>query len=284
MTKSAPLNKASHSVHKVPDANTQSTNEAKNQASQSMQADVQLAVDKIEQQKNSVVNRFKSWLSTQLNRISNTIIALLAASLMTIAMPYLVKLEMDSEFNSLTSTLGGLVSSQVSEQVSLASINLEAQNSQLLNSIALIETNLSKLEASVHFDQTPFLLAKLNNLAISQKSNYEKITTLTDKQRNVISNHEQANQALIHKLNNYLESGEQLLEKRNNEAEIKSWLGEVYYFVSMMKLEKVDLSTTKTSLNELYQLDKPIVAKDERIQKTLIILRVLNDWLGITKN
>jgi len=284
MTKSAPLNKASHSVHKVPDAHTQSTNEAKNQASQSMQADVQLAVDKIEQQKNSVVNRFKSWLSTQLNRISNTIIALLAASLMTIAMPYLVKLEMDSEFNSLTSTLGGLVSSQVSEQVSLASINLEAQNSQLLNSIALIETNLSKLEASVHFDQTPFLLAKLNNLAISQKSNYEKITTLTDKQRNVISNHEQANQALIHKLNNYLESGEQLLEKRNNEAEIKSWLGEVYYFVSMMKLEKVDLSTTKTSLNELYQLDKPIVAKDERIQKTLIILRVLNDWLGITKN
>ncbi len=284
MSKNNTPKKNSNGIHQVADPHARLTEEIMDQASQTNQAEGQLATDKIEQQKNSFINRFKSWLSAQIDRVSNTIIALLVASLMTIAMPYLVKLEMDNEFNSLSSSLGGLVSSKVSEHMNLASSNLATQNSQMLNSIVTIEANLKELESKTNNDQYPFLAAQLNNLQISQQNNHAMISTLIDDMKKPGTVKNRSNRAIISKIDNYFKAGTRLLENRASEANIKNWIEEVYYFVSMMKLEQMDLSIIKESLNNVYQLDKPLVSKDQRIQKTLIILGVMNDWLSLAKS
>ncbi len=284
--KNTPNNNADK-LHPIKSALSHLPDDTLEHTSEAIQEQVRLAAEKIEQEKNSFINRLKAWVSTQISRISNTIIALLAATLMTVAMPYIVKLEMDSELNSLTSTLTGLITTNVSEQVDIRAQIFDKKDLQIENAISSLQLTLKEIQANTSNDQYPILEVQLNSLKLAQQNNHDnhdKIIGLVNALKMDQDSNRLSSKLLHAKINNYILSGNGLLQDNMAEADTKSWLGEVYYFVSMMKLEAVDLSTAKQTLKGLYQRDKPLENESLRIQKSLIILNVLNDWLTLSSH
>mgnify|MGYP000428924145 CR=1 FL=1 len=283
--KSTPKNNADK-LHPIQNPLSQLSDDVLEHASEAIQEQVRLATEKIEQEKNGFLRRLKAWASAQLSRISNTIIALLAATLMTVAMPYLVKLEMDSELNSLTSTLTGLITANVSEQVNNRAQTFDKKDLQIENAISSLQLTLKEMQANSRNDQYPILAVQLNGLKLAQQNNHDKIAGLVNTLQIDQTSNQLSSKLLHSKINSYILSGKELLQDNTVEADIKSWLGEVYYFVSMMKLDAVDLTTAKQTLKDLYQLPSPLENalenQDLRIQKSLIILNVLHEWLKLS--
>ncbi len=287
--KNTPNNNADK-LHPIQKPLSQLSDDVLEHANEAIQEQVRLATEKIEQEKNSFIHRLKVWASAQLSRISNTIIALLAATLMTVAMPYLVKLEMDSELNSLTSALTGLITTNVSEQVNIRAQTFDKKDLQIENAISSLQLTLKEMQANTRNDQYPILAIQLNSLKLAQQNNHDKIAGLVSTLQIDQTSNQLSSKLLHSKINSYILSGSDLLQDNMAEADIKSWLGEVYYFVSMMKLQAVDLSTAKQTLKGLYQLPPPLESalespldnQDPRIKKSLIILNVLNDWLKLS--
>ena len=276
-------NENTDQLHDVASVAANLKEEVIKQTTEAIQDEVRSVTDKIEAEKKGFLKRLRTWFKLQVDRISNTIIALLAASLMTIAMPYLVKLEMLSELDSPDSALGELVSLSVSEKFDLTSTGISEKNSQMNDSISLIEEKIEKIELTSNNDQYPILAIQLNNLQVSQQKQISEIKRQIDELKKVKLSRLNALPKVTIKLNKLVQQGTYLITASSDESDIKVWLGKVYFFVSMIKINSIDLTTTKQSLNTIYRMDKPIVSSDQRIQDTLLILGTLTDWIKIVK-
>lgn len=87
----------------------------------------------------------------------------------------------------------------------------------------------------------------------------------------------------IHKLEIYINKGKFLSQKQLNveKEKLESWIGEVYFFVSMMPSKDTDLNIVKSQLHKIYSSQKPFTNSKYRLNQTIMVLNAVHSWAKI---
>lgn len=225
------------------------------------------------------------WFNDQIERIGRTVMALLVATVVAILTPYLVKYQLIDEFESLSSRLSSAVSEsdgrdlmQQNLESSQKHISMEQQNLDALNRIEGF--SLSLVERWAALDQIQGEL-KNQNAAIAGLSDKVANIKISAPQQ-AVNQKSQVNKKLSQALNEYKKRGQSLLSKQSSEVAIRQWLGEVYFFLSVIPSSSGAFDQVQIEMHKIYQAEKPYENDQTRVEKTLMILSAMDTWVSVS--
>ncbi len=248
-----------------------------------------------EKKKRSFGNAIKEWFTTQISHISQAVIALMIATILALVTPLLVKFELMDELQELGQNLSTQLDKRNTQNILASSLDIsdttakltrqtdglrtafEGLNEKLNNSNAEITASLTKQEqriAQLVRDQNK-KIDELRVTIISQRPN-----TQNSDATNIVQ--AQYPRRLETKLNQYISQGRSLLKQDDLDTqEVNAWVGEVYFFISLIPSNQDNLDSIKSNLEQIHIRAKPFNDDTDRVTHTLIILNALNGWITL---
>ncbi|MFL0800121.1 MAG: hypothetical protein K6L80_06730 [Agarilytica sp.] len=244
--------------------------------------------DSAKQDKPSFGKAMKTWLTTQISHISQAVIALMIAAIVALVTPLLVKLELTDELQALSHNLSTQLDNRNAQNVLTSSLEISDTKTQLTQQTEDIRATISDLKETL----------ALNNATVAESLQQQerRVTQLNDQYSKTLDalNKTQITQqresaksttAVIYPpqltptLNRYISDGKRLLTQESiNKQDVDEWIGEVYFFISLMPANQNNLARIQSSLNKIYGSEKPFDEEIDRINHTLVILNALIKW------
>jgi len=249
----------------------------------------------------SFSQKIKLWLIDQVERMSQTVITLVAATLVAVLTPFLVKFqivdELDTIYTQFTSTLDS--SNQMSAQqnntlLSEQSLLFTQKNDEIENTVNTYRDEIALLSEQSNenastqeqhqaiiisrLQQQSEQLEKLSKLAADMPSRIHIPVAPNNQPTIAKTSHQLQFPGLSRQISLFIEEGTQLTRGTPNPGDVEHWLGEAYFFVSLIPKEFGDMSASKTALRQVYTREKPFRADPERVAQTLVILKALERW------
>ncbi|WNO11024.1 hypothetical protein [Teredinibacter sp. KSP-S5-2] len=228
---------------------------------------------------------FFEWFNEQVERIGRTVMALLVATVVAILTPYLVKYQLIDEFDSLSSRLSSAVSESDSRDLiqqnlesSQKQISMEQQNLDALNRIE--DFNSSLVERWAALDQ---IQGELENQNVAIAGLSDRVANIKVPAPQPVANQKtEVNKKLSQALTSYKKQGQALLVKPSSERAVRQWLGEVYFFLSVIPSSSGTFDQVQREMQKIYQAEKPYENDQARLEKTLMILSAVNTWVSVS--
>ena len=268
------------------------------QVAQDITQEVQATAQEQVDQAKSIYRLFLDWLQGQLQRLSKAVLAIVLAALVSLAMPILVKIEMLDEFKLLSDEINGISNfTETKLDASLQSV-LQGQ----LNSVSqgeIVSDNLNDL--SVALDQLAETYELGGQRTLDQYANITNANTdvlkqqYAEFQQQQMTRLNQIEQSILTlqvpeqpavfsdnvkaEIKRYLDRGNAL--KRLGDLpsqEVNAWIGEAYYFVSLLPPQYGDLSVVKFNLERAYLGEGNL---NSRLNESLMILSAIERWSGV---
>ncbi len=249
-----------------------------------------------EEKKNrSFGNAIKEWFSTQISHISQAVIALMIATILALVTPLLVKFELMDELQELGHDLSTQLDKRNTQNILASSLDLSDTNAQLTQQATNIRTAFEDLNEKTNNRNTAILASlteqeqRVSQLLREQNQKLDNLRSAFISQR-ASSGESNANNPLqiqypTHlstKLNQYISQGRAFLKQEDlNEQRANAWIGEVYFFISLIPSNQDNLARIKSNLQQIHMRAKPFNDDIDRIHHTLIILNALNGWITL---
>lgn len=292
---SATTNSASEPFTIGTDASITQNTDLNRQAAEAVRAEVEQVKTELDQQQRKFGKRLRNWFALQLDRISNAVVALLAAGIITLVMPFFVKLQMSDEFQTISTRINTLVAKDTvaplfadTEQLIKDSENLRLQNEDLTLSLSGIQTQLNELPQTIEQVTGATNLQNAVGIVSQQQTELQARLTALQTQISALANAGNRDEVVttpelsIPKLTDTIErriSDGRRLITAGNEAAQQSWISQVSLLVSLVQLPGGDVTTLQQTMQSVYAEEAPYDSLDAQMQQTMNILITLRSWL-----
>ncbi len=248
-----------------------------------------------EKKKCSFGNAIKEWFTTQISHISQAVIALMVATILALVTPLLVKFELMDELQELGQSLTTQLDQRNTQNILASSLDISDSTAQLAQQTENLRTAFEGLSEKLNTRNAEIStsLTKQEQRIAQLISNQNKkldelhIATISARPNNTAPNAKHLAQTqyprnLDTKLNRYIAQGRSLLKQDDLDTQAaNTWVGEVYFFISLIPSNQDNLDNIKSSLKQIHMRAKPFNDDNDRITHTLIILNALSDWITL---
>lgn len=237
-----------------------------------------------EQERPPITKTLTGWFSAQIHHISQTVVALLIATIVALVTPFLVKFELIDELQKLSNNLSNAVASNntqgILESTTLISHTtetIEAQNKHIQSAFEDLENLIGNERNKIaSIEKT------ISNYAAQQDKQYALLTQRMASFQQLHKPNAPFSSELTKKLSRYIYTGKTLLKaEEKNREEINNWIGEVYFFISLMPSQNIELNDVKDMLRQIHIAQKPFNDDPIRIQNTITVLKALQSWVTL---
>ncbi len=248
-----------------------------------------------EKKKRSFGNVIKEWFTTQVSHISQAVIALMIATIVAFVTPLLVKFELMDELQELGQNLSTQLDKRNTQNILASSLEISDTTTQLTQQTTDIRTAFDDLKEELSTSNAGIAAS------LSKQEQYiaQIVTTQNNKLddlRNALLSQQAKNPSgdvkttaqtqypahLGTKLNHYIAQGKSLLKQETlEEQRVDAWVGEVYFFISLIPSPQDNLKNIKSSLQQIHMRAKPFNNDVDRIHHTLTALNALNGWITL---
>jgi len=269
------------------------------QTKSDIQEEVKAAAETFENEKQSFAFRLRLFLKNQIDKLGNAVIALIAAFIMALVMPFLVKLEMADEFGTISRSLDGLADdtsvSNVIQKTQLLSQNtiaLEQQNADIYLAVSGLSEKINSLPVEAKEVDLTGVNAQLNELAFQQRSSMDEIALGQQNSLNALK--AQISDLKIEpekigpsvaklklQLSKQLIQGQQLLNASAEDSLLREWITETHFLIGFIQLESTNLAGIQSTMSRIYQQEKPFEKAEDQTIQTLILLGALSKWVDL---
>ncbi len=238
-----------------------------------------------EDKRPSIGRSLINWVNTQIHHISQTVVALLIAAVVALVTPLLVKFELLEEIQNLSRDISSTIASNNTQGL-VASTSLISDATQTIASQNNdIQSAFDELQARIgnESDKMISIETSLSKVLSDQDKRFTQLNQkLTSLQRPAVINPPPTYSPEIgKKLSRYIRTGTTLMKAEDAEREINNWIGEVYFFISLMPSHKIELDDVKENLRLIHAASKPFDDETVRVQKTITILKALQSWVSL---
>ncbi|WP_086933695.1 hypothetical protein [Agarilytica rhodophyticola] len=278
------------------------TEEAIAQAAQEITQEVKAVVDDGDISTSRVKRSFRKWIFDQLDRVGQTAIALIAATIVALLTPLLVKLELIDEWQKLSNEYSSVLTASVGNNeilektvtISQTAEQLENQNTALIEALSAIEIGIDGLKSSDTIASNKSNIEALrSDIKVMLEAQSLKLDNLrnrlaeTTKPASIVTRKvpvgKISSPVFVRKLESYISKGKSLRTKPSDlsNANLDAWIGEVYFFVSMMPSKDSELNTVKSHLYKIYSAQKPFSDPNYRLNQAIMVLNAVHSWAKI---
>ena len=250
----------------------------------------------VAEERKSFLSIIKSWFAAQFNKLGQAILALAAALIIALVTPLVVKLELNEKLQDLSQSLVTMANDSHAQDIlantlilSETTDQIHSQNSDLVEAISTLETKLSTIQPP------EIILSSLDNMEnkifsqeVSQQEHFadiqaqlKKLETSVARIQTPKQHHGFNTSQLASKIAVYISQGKAL--DLSNKEKINNWIGEVYFFVSIIPTQHIDLIEVKANLQDIYNAERQFDKDSLRVSRTLLILEALRSWMDVLK-